>query len=56
MPKKNILQNEATGYDPRWFIWTIVFLVVIGVSLTSFIVFSNSEDLTPVPKSRFSNK
>lgn len=29
-------------YDPRWFIWTVVFLVVTGVSLVAFIVLSDS--------------
>lgn len=29
-------------YDPRWFIWTIVFLVVTGVSLVAFITLSDS--------------
>lgn len=27
-------------YNPRWFIWTIVFLVVTGVSLVAFISLS----------------
>jgi len=34
MPKEN--------YDPRWFIWTIVFLVVTGISLVSYIVLSDN--------------
>ena len=28
-------------YNSRWFIWTIVFLVVTGISLVSYIVFSD---------------
>lgn len=28
-------------YDPRWFIWTIVFLVVTGISLVSYIMISD---------------
>ena len=28
--------------DVRWFVWTIVFLVVVGVSLVSYIVFSDN--------------
>ena len=37
-------QNGAVknDYDPRWFIWTIVFLVVTGISLVSYIVFSDN--------------
>ena len=31
-----------SDYDPRWFIWTIVFLVVTGISLVSYIVFSDN--------------
>ena len=30
------------NYDPRWFIWTIVFLVFVGVSLTTYIVTSDN--------------
>ncbi len=34
---------QASGnYNPRWFIWTIVFLVVSGVALVSYIVFSDT--------------
>lgn len=29
-------------YEIRWFIWTIVFLVVTGISLVSYIVFSDT--------------
>jgi cytochrome c-type biogenesis protein CcmH/NrfG len=28
-------------YDPRWFVWTIVFLVVTGISLVSYIILSD---------------
>lgn len=31
-------------YDPRWFIWTIVFLVVVGISLVSYIFLSEPVD------------
>lgn len=35
-------QFQAPGnYNPRWFIWTIVFLVVAGVALVSYIIFSD---------------
>ena len=36
---------EQAKYDPRWFIWTIVFLVVTGISLVSYIVLSGNEDI-----------
>ncbi len=29
-------------YDARWFIWTIVFLVVTGISLVSYIALSDN--------------
>ena len=46
-------QPAKNNYDPRWFIWTIVFLVVTGISLVSYIVLSDTSttdaaDLTPV--------
>jgi hypothetical protein len=36
-------------YDPRWFVWTIVFLIVTGVSLVTYIVVSdtNNTDIPP---------
>ena len=39
------------NYDPRWFIWTIVFLVVTGISLVSYIVLSDnsSADAASLP-------
>ena len=40
----NSYRNSASAqnnYDPRWFIWTIVFLVVVGISLTSYIMLSD---------------
>jgi hypothetical protein len=39
MPNANYAVPK-NNYDPRWFIWTIVFLVVTGVALTSYIFFS----------------
>lgn len=36
------LLNAKPQYDPRWFIWTIVFLIVTGISLVSYIVFSST--------------
>jgi len=41
MPKPDYAP-EVSKYDPRWFIWTIVFLVVTGISLVSYIVLSDS--------------
>lgn len=41
MPNPNYTLPQKE-YDPRWFIWTIVFLVVTGISLVSYIVFSDS--------------
>lgn len=34
-------------YDPRWFIWTIVFLVVTGISLVSYIMMSDADNDIP---------
>lgn len=31
-----------SSYDSRWFIWTIVFLVVTGISLVSYIALSSN--------------
>jgi hypothetical protein len=36
------MQVAEGNYDARWFIWTIVFLVVTGISLVSYIVLSDS--------------
>ena len=41
---QNLTQLETKPYDPRWFIWTIVFLIVSGVSLVSYIIITGSED------------
>jgi hypothetical protein len=35
-------QTAQPAYNPRWFIWTIVFLVVAGISLVSYIVLSDT--------------
>ncbi len=44
-------QPLPSTYDPRWFIWTIVFLLVTGVLLTTYILYSSttSADDTPIP-------
>ncbi len=36
--------SSAKKQDVRWFVWTIVFLVVVGVGLVSYIVFSDSSN------------
>lgn len=35
---------EKGHYDPRWFIWTVVFLIVSGVSLVSYIFITTSDE------------
>ncbi|MFA5991787.1 MAG: hypothetical protein WC794_06105 [Candidatus Doudnabacteria bacterium] len=53
MPTSNYAPAmPVNNYDPRWFIWTIVFLVVTGISLVSYIVLSDNgtndvPDFTP---------
>lgn len=32
------------SYDPRWFIWTVVFLIVSGVSLAGYIIYTSNQD------------
>ena len=34
--------SVQSNNDTRWFIWTIVFLVVTGISLVSYIVLSDN--------------
>ena len=36
------MQALSGSYDTRWFIWTIVFLVVTGISLVSYIALSDT--------------
>lgn len=43
MEKLQAKPNEQP-YDPRWFIWTIMFLIVTATVLTTYISFSG-EDL-----------
>ena len=43
MPTPNS-QMPVNNYDSRWFIWTIVFLVVTGISLVSYITLSGTGD------------
>jgi hypothetical protein len=47
IPNSQMPQNS---YDSRWFIWTIVFLVVTGISLVSYIALSDTgtNDASPV--------
>jgi hypothetical protein len=44
MAVRNLAQFEEKPYDPRWFIWTVVFLIVSGVSLVSYILITTSND------------
>ena len=44
MPNVNAPAAPAS-YSSRWFIWTIVFLVVTGISLVSYIVLSETSDI-----------
>jgi hypothetical protein len=39
---QNPIQITQNNYDPRWFIWTIVFLLVTGISLVSYIMLSDA--------------
>jgi hypothetical protein len=54
MPKNNktIQVSSNEQYDPRWFIWTIVFLLVSGIGLSAFITLSHnsSKDFVEFPK------
>lgn len=44
---KNSSQNQIVpSYEPRWFIWTILFLVVTGVALVSYIQISSQNTQT----------
>lgn len=47
MPIQNSTASKSE-YDPRWFIWTIVFLVATGISLVSYIVLSDTDESSPV--------
>lgn len=31
-------------FEPRWFIWTITLLIVVGVSLSGYIIVSAEKD------------
>lgn len=39
-------QTTPASYDPRWFIWTIVFLVSTGVMLVTYITTTSANDDT----------
>lgn len=51
------MQAQAP-YDPRWFIWTIVFLLSTGVALVAFITLSNNgtNDVPDLPRHITKNK
>ncbi len=38
------VSGAQNGYDARWFVWTIVFLVVTGISLVGYIVLSDTTE------------
>ncbi len=50
MAKNNntIQVASAEQYDPRWFIWTIVFLLVSGIGLSAFITLSHNDGVNVV--------
>jgi hypothetical protein len=51
MTNQNSFPRSKDNYDPRWFIWTIVFLLVTGISLVSYIMLSDTssaDDGSPV--------
>ncbi len=50
MDQTQNIQAKASEYDSRWFIWTIVFLIVAGVGLTTYIISSDTSvaDNTPI--------
>ena len=52
MPNPYKSSTGKNSYDPRWFIWTMVFLVVVGISLTSFILLSDhgASEVSEIPR------
>lgn len=58
MPKPKTNNTSIQDYDSRWFIWTIIFLVAAGISLTSYIVISGQAEDVPgsVPTRIISNR
>ena len=48
MPNKNSSSSLNSKYDPRWFIWSIMFLVVTGVLLVTYIFYSGVDEQTQV--------
>ncbi len=40
-------QKNQNNYDPRYFIWTIVFLVATGITLVTYIVTTNDSGNSP---------
>lgn len=41
----NAAQSDVS-HDSRWFIWTVVFLIISGVSLVSYIMITQVNDDT----------
>ncbi len=49
MPKNSQANlPQVSQYDPRWFIWTIVFLLVSGIGLSAFITLSQNDAMNSV--------
>ncbi len=40
------LQNSPGAYDSRWFIWTIVLLIVLGTTVTTYSMLTVAEEDT----------
>lgn len=43
-------------YDPRWFVWTIVFLVATGMALVSYIVIGGNNEAAQYQDFRVNTK
>lgn len=54
MAQKQMKNGAMALQEPRWFIWTITLLIVIGVSLSGYIIVSAEKETnqaleTPLP-------
>lgn len=52
MPGYQNNQPLRKEYDPRWLIWTIVFLVSSGTALVSYIIISDINENTAISEVR----
>lgn len=43
MEKLQLQNSPIVSYDPRWFVWTIMFLLVTGVGLVSYIIVTTED-------------